>query len=93
MSSFWDIRYNDFVALPHSVITKANNCSRTDELIIFLVEVTGKAVKTGDGKSMKVPCKLNFRGSTKIMEILMNFIYKFFVIMKKYVDLWKTSNN
>ena len=28
---------------------------------ICSVEVTAKAVNTGDGKGMKVPCKLNFK--------------------------------
>ena len=70
----------------------------------FLVEINGEAVNKRDEKGMKVSCKLNFKGNSKITDIIKNIICKryFWKNMigaskrcnsKKCIKFWKTSSN
>lgn len=47
---------------------------RSDGLNICLLEVTGKVVNTGDDKGTKVTSKLNFKGNSRIIDIIKNII-------------------
>ena len=40
------------------------------------VRVTGKAVNQGDGKGMKIPCMLTFKGQSEFVEVLIQELKK-----------------
>ena len=95
-----DIPFN--IIFPYTKTICFFSCS--DGSNIFLVEINGEAVNKRDEKGMKVSCKLNFKGNSKITDIIKNIICKryFWKNMigaskrcnsKKCIKFWKTSSN